>query len=131
MSTDTPELVTQDRRPNQIQVVTPVDTTRRPTLKVDNRPVNPNPTIPRDYEGATPSIGSILAIRSKNVSKNVDYDVFCKKLQIYITNEFKNRDHIVEVTKNPSEDVLVRILKKILSQQICQMKKKILYQNRD
>ena len=55
-----------------------------------DRPNQPNncsgPVLstPRDFEGATPKIGRILALRSENMTKEVNYDQFCEKL--YITS---------------------------------------------
>ena len=43
----------------------------------------------RDFEGATPKIGGILALRSENITKKVNYDVFCEKLATYVMNELK------------------------------------------
>ena len=38
--------------------------------------------------------------------KRVNYDKFCEKLHIYIMNELKNGDAIVEVVKNHSANVI-------------------------
>ena len=58
-----------------------------------SRSTNRNGTVQsstnRDYEGATPKLGAILALRSENVTKKVNYDRFLEKLEIYITNELK------------------------------------------
>ena len=40
------------------------------------------------------------------MTHKVNYDVFCKKLKIYIMNEFKGGENVVEVTKNPSIDII-------------------------
>ena len=60
----------------------------------------------RDFEGATPKIGGVLALRSENVTKKVNYDAFCEKLGIYVMNELKNGDAIVEVTKTHDADIM-------------------------
>ena len=60
----------------------------------------------RDFEGATPKIGGILALRSENVTKKVNYDAFCEKLGIYVMNDLKNGDAIVEVTRTPNADIM-------------------------
>ena len=73
--------------------------TRRPT-RVHNRS-RPVSYTPRDSESATPQIGGILALRSENMIKKVNYDQFCEKLYTYIMNTFKNGDSVVEVTKIP------------------------------
>ena len=44
---------------------------------------------PRDFAGATPKIGGILALRSENMTNKVTYDKFCEKLKVYIMNNFK------------------------------------------
>ena len=60
----------------------------------------------RDFEGATPKIGGVLGLRSENVTNKVNYDSFCEKLGIYVMNELKEGDAIVEVTKNPKADIV-------------------------
>ena len=35
---------------------------------------------PKDFEGATPKIGGILALRSENMTHKVNYDVFARSL---------------------------------------------------
>ena len=60
----------------------------------------------RDFEGATPKIGGVLGLCSENVTKKINYDSFCEKLGIYVMNELKEGDAIVEVTKNPKADIL-------------------------
>ena len=75
-----------------------------------SRSTNRNGTVQsstkRDYEGATPKLGAILALRSENVTKKVNYDRFLEKLQIYIINELKNGDSIIEVTKKPKATII-------------------------
>ena len=59
------------------------------TAPTINRNKNRNPrrvntslsTTPRDFEGATPKIGGMLALRSENGNKKVNYDNFCKKVR--------------------------------------------------
>ena len=41
--------------------------------RINNR-TGPVSSTPRDFEGATPQIGGILAIHSENMIKKVDYD---------------------------------------------------------
>ena len=62
---------------------------------------------PRDFAGATPKIGGISALRSEHMTNKVTYDKFCKKLKVYIMNYFKGGENAVEVTKNPSVDILL------------------------
>ena len=54
----------------------------------------------KDFEGSTPKLGGILALHNENVTQKTNYDCFLEKLGIYIVNDIKNGDHIVEVTKN-------------------------------
>ena len=66
-----------------------------------NGPILSNP---RDFEGAKLKIGGILALQSENMTKKVNYDQFFEKFYIYIMNNFRNRDAIVEVTKKLRND---------------------------
>ena len=43
-----------------------------------NRRTGPVSSTPKDFEGATPQIGGILALRSENMLKKVSYDKFCE-----------------------------------------------------
>ena len=61
----------------------------RPTHRGPSRPTNAQASTPRDYAGAVPEIGGILALRSENLTHKVNYDIFCEKLGVYIMNEFK------------------------------------------
>ena len=88
------------RRPNAVNP----NSTGRPTRQ--NNRSGPVSSTPKDFEGATPKIGGILALRSENMTKKVNYDQFCEKLYIFIMNVFKNGDSVVEVTKNPSADII-------------------------
>ena len=69
---------------------------------------------PKDFEGATPKIGGILALRSENMTNKVNYDIFCEKLGIYIMNDFKGGENVVEVTKNQETDIISCILASIM-----------------
>ena len=60
----------------------------------------------KDFGGAIPKLGGILALRNENVTKKVNYDRFLEKLGIYIVNELKVGDHIIEVTKNPKLKII-------------------------
>ena len=60
----------------------------------------------RDFAGATPKIGGVLGLRSENVTKKVNYDSFCEKLGIYVMNELKDGDAIVEITRNHKADII-------------------------
>jgi len=60
----------------------------------------------RDFSGATPQIGGVLALRSENTTRKVPYEVFLKKLETYIMNEMKQGGHLVGITKNPNADVI-------------------------
>ena len=61
---------------------------------------------PRDFAGATPKIGGILALRSENMTSKVTYDKFCEKLKVYIMNDFKGVENVVEVMKNSLVDIV-------------------------
>ena len=73
-----------------------------------NRPPNRNVAVQSStnkyFEGATPKLGAILALCSENIIKKVNYDCFLEKLAIYVVNEFKNGDSIVETTKTKCYD---------------------------
>ena len=43
---------------------------------------------------------------SENMTNKVNYDSFCEKLNIFIMNEFKGGENVVEVTQNPSIDII-------------------------
>ena len=71
-----------------------------------NRSGNAVMSTSKDFDGATPKIGGVLALRSENVTKKLNYDMFCEKLGTYIMNEFKNGDAVVEVTKDHDFDAI-------------------------
>ena len=75
-----------------------------------NRPSNRVSTVQsstnRDFEGATPKLGAVLALRNENVNKKMNYDRFLEKLAIYMVNELKNGDSIVEITTNPNAKIV-------------------------
>ena len=60
----------------------------------------------RDFSGATPQIGGVLALRSENTTKKVPFDVFLEKLETYIMNEMKQGEHLVDIAKDPKNDVV-------------------------
>ena len=78
---------------------------RNPT-RTPMRPNTASTNTPRDFEGAMPKIGDILALRSENMTNKVNYDIFCEKLGVYIMNEFKGGENVVEVTKNYAIDII-------------------------
>ena len=86
--------------PNANRNVTP--RTNRPS----NRTRSVQSTTNRDFEGATPKLNAILALRNENLTKKVNYDHFLEKLAIYIINELKNGDSIIEITKNPNATII-------------------------
>ena len=47
-----------------------------------------------------------MALRSENVTRKVNYDKFLKKLGIYVVNELKNGDSIIEITKNSKATII-------------------------
>ena len=99
----TSEDVTPENNPNPAQRVLSTLNNRRTTPQNSNRQVT---NTSRDFEGATPSIGGILALRNEIIVKHLNYNYFCEKLGIYIMKEFKNRENVIEVTKNSLEDVI-------------------------
>ena len=99
----TSEDVTPENDSNTAQRVPSTSNNRRTTPRNSNRQFT---NTSRDFEGATPSIGGILALRSENIVKKMNYDSFCEKIGVYIMKEFKNRENFNEVTKNPLEDVI-------------------------
>ena len=42
----------------------------------------------------------------EDVTKKINYDSFCEKLGIYVMNELKDGDAVVEVTRNPKADII-------------------------
>ena len=73
--------------------------------RYNNRSGNVVMSTAKDFVGATPKIGGILALRSENITKK-NYDMFCEKEGTYILNEFKNGDAAVEVTKDHNFNVI-------------------------
>ena len=47
-----------------------------------------------------------MSLRSENMTKKVNYDQFCEKLATFIMNVFKNGDCVVEVSRNPSANII-------------------------
>ena len=47
-----------------------------------------------------------MALCSENMNKKVNYDRFLEKLAIYVVDEFKYGDSIVEVTKDPNAAIV-------------------------
>jgi len=80
--------------------------TSRHTNRNTNRPASAQTSKARDYAGAVPKIGGILASRSEYLSHKVNYDIFCQKLGVNIINKFKNGKHVVQIVKDPSADVV-------------------------
>ena len=110
----------QDRSEVMSQNVTPKSETpanpsqvinTEPTLQSENAGRNTRRDIPfassaKDFEGATPKIGGVLGLRSENVTRKITYDAFLEKLGIYIMTELKGGENIVEITKEPSSDII-------------------------
>ena len=53
----------------------------RNTNRNTNHPKYTQTTTPRDYEGATPKIGGVLALRSKNMTKKRTMTAFARNLK--------------------------------------------------
>ena len=79
---------------------------RRNTPRNSRRPYTTFTSTPRDFEGVTPKIGGVLALRSENMLQKVSYDIFCEKLGVYIMNEFKGGENVVEITKDHTIDII-------------------------
>ena len=79
---------------------------RRNPTRGPRRPNTAFANTPKDFEGVTPKIGGILALRSENMTKKVNFDIFCEKLGIYVMNEFKGGENVVEVTKRQTTDII-------------------------
>ena len=79
---------------------------RRNPARNPRHPNTASTNLPRDYAGVTPKIGGILALRSENMTNKVNYDIFCEKLGVYIMNDFKGGENVVEVTKNHAIDII-------------------------
>ena len=89
--------------PDQARVVQPVrnnNITRFP--KNDSR----HNTSTRYFEGATPKIGGVFGLCSKNVTKKITFDVFCEKISIYIMPEFNNGENDIEVLQHPDTKIV-------------------------
>ena len=71
------------------------------TNRTPNRTGSVHSTTNHDFDGATPKLNAILALRHENVTKKVNYDRFLEKLAICVINELMNGDSIIEITKNP------------------------------
>ena len=65
-----------------------------------------NNTSSKEFDVASPKIGGVLGLRSENVTKKVSYDIFYKRLGIYIMIEFNHGENIIEVTKHPDTNVI-------------------------
>ena len=72
----------------------------------DGRPNASGSSTQRDFEGSTPEIGGVLGLRSENVSKKINYDKFCKKINTYIMKEFRGGEYVVGITKDPTADIV-------------------------
>ena len=82
------------------------DTSRPRSLRRDTRPNNVSPSTQRDFKGATPDIGGVLALRSENVAVKTSYDKFCEKLETYLMKQLKGGEHVIEILKDLNIDIL-------------------------
>ena len=62
----------------------------------------------RYFIGATTKIDGVLFLRSENMTQKVNYDNFCEKLNVYMMNEFKGGENMIEDTTDTSFDVISR-----------------------
>ena len=82
------------------------DTNRPRSSRRDTRPNNVSTSTQRDFKGATPDIGGVLALRSKNVAIKTNYDKFCEKFETYLMKQLKGGEHVIEILKDPNIDIL-------------------------
>ena len=82
------------------------ETSRPRSSRRDTRPNSVSTSTQRDFKGATPDIGGVLALRSKNVAVKTSYDKFCEKLETYLMKQLKGGEHVIEILMNPNLDIL-------------------------
>ena len=99
MSEVPPATETEQTMPGVDTVIPSAGFNMRNPTRTPRRPNTASTNTPRDFKGAMPKIGGILALRSENMTNKVNYDIFCEKLGVYIMNEFKGGENVVEVTK--------------------------------
>ena len=46
----------------------------------------------KNFEGAQPSVGGILALKTERLDKKVTFEIFKEKVKTYILSEFKNEN---------------------------------------
>ena len=97
---------------------------RRNATRSHRRPNAALANTPKDFEGVTPKIGGILALRSENMTKKVNFDVFCEKLGVYVMNEFKGGENVVEITKRQTIDIVSSFEKESKPVQLTEEEKK-------
>ena len=68
---------------SKIDSNTTTSTKRTRRSRNQNRFGNIQPIKNRDFERSTPKIGGFIALSSENITKKVNYDIFCEKLAIY------------------------------------------------
>ena len=103
---------------------------RRNATRSHRRPNAALANTPKDFEGVTPKIGGILALRSENMTMKVNFDVFCEKLGVYVMNEFKGGENVVEVTKRQTIDIISSFEKESKPVELTDEEKKY-YRRRD
>ena len=60
-------------------------------------------TADKNYEGDTPNVGTLLALRTGNLTKKLTFDTFREKLATYINKEVTHATDVVCVVK-PMKD---------------------------
>ena len=58
----------------------------------------------RNYEGDTPEVGGILALKAENITKKLTFDAFREKLTTYVYKELSHATYgvcIVKKLKDP------------------------------
>ena len=77
---------------------------RRPR-NINNNAANTT-TAQRSFEGATPAIGGVLALRSENVDKKMSYDRLKEILETYIIKNLSGGEYVIEGIQNTKLNVI-------------------------
>ena len=107
LQTGSNEGPTQNPRSNLTATGMNLGTDTRPRYpRSDTRLNNIATSAQRDFKGATPDIGGVLALRSENVSVKTNYDKFCERLETYLMKELKGGEHVIEILKDLDIDIV-------------------------
>ena len=107
LQTGSNEGPTQNPRSNLTATGMNLGTDTRPrNSRKDTRLNNIATSAQRDFKGATPDIGGVLTLRSENVSVKTNYDKFCERLETYLMKELRGGEHVIEILKDPTIDIV-------------------------